>query len=65
MLSKKSKHKFLMVGMIKMGHRKLDIALFSLWINTSKELAFENYLNLGAMKNNKSKLHLIKNKEGN
>ena len=48
-----------------MGHRKLDIALFSLWINTSKELTFENYLNLGAMKNNKFKVHLIKNKEGN
>ena len=48
-----------------MGHRKLEIALFSLWINTSKELAFENYLTLGTMKNNKFKVHLIKNKEGN
>lgn len=46
-----------------MGLGKLECALFSLWIDTSKQRAFFSQLNFGAMKSNEFKIHLIRYKE--
>ena len=45
------------------GAWELEGALFCLWLDTIKQLAFFSQPNFGDMKSNEFKIHLIKHKE--